>query len=415
MEFWRQFENELLARQFRLDKYAGPYESGAVFRARTSGTPQREVAVKVVAATSRRAKRRASSWKLATELRHPNLLQVYETGSATLGGLRVVYAVMDRADDTLDKLLEERCLTQPEARELLLSSAKALSFLHARGIVHSRLDPREIVALDNLTKLSVDRLKVIDQRPGSPAVSAADDIAALGAVLCKAITGTIGFSSSLPVPLRNILRQCLQPDPKDRWAASDIVTALNVVSSEVRNPAGFGSQIRPLATWKSAAVAVGLAACVLWLGFPSKHRPDSSHPPHATPMQVAPFGERARLRESETNAPATELAGRQITARDLREVWRVVVFQDSNVANANRRADAINEIWPDLNAAVYSLTGDPPFEVIVGATMERATAIRLVKRLRSNGLPEAMLAKTTPPVPQTDEESRANTTGRLRR
>jgi len=402
MEFWRQFENELLARQFRLDKYAGPYESGAIFRARTSGTPQREVEVKVVAATSRRAKRRASSWKLATELRHPNLLQVYETGSATLGGLRVVYAVMDRADDTLDKLLQERCLTQPEARELLLSSAQALSFLHARGIVHTRLEPREIIALDNLTKLSVDRLKVIDQRPGTPAISAADDIAALGAVLCKAITGTVGFSSSLPVPLRNILRHCLQPDAKDRWAASDIVTALNVVSSEVRDPAGFGSQIRRLATWKSAAVAAGLAACALWLGFPTKHRSDSSHPPHAL-AQVAPFGERARLRESETNAPATELPGSQITARDLREVWRVVVFQDSNVANANRRADAINEIWPDLNAAVYSLTGDPPFEVIVGATMERATARRLVKRLRSNGLPEAMLAKTAPPVPQTDE------------
>jgi hypothetical protein len=72
----------------------------------------------------------------------------------------------------------------------------------------------------------------------------------------------------------------------------------------------------------------------------------------------------------------------------------VVVYKDSNVANANRKADAINEIWPDLNAAVLSLTGEPPFEVVIGGTMERAAARKLTKRLRANGLPEATLVKT---------------------
>ena len=63
--------------------------------------------VKVVAATSRRATRRAASWRLAQELQHPNLIQVYGSGSAIMAGLRVVYAVMDYGDVTLERILRE--------------------------------------------------------------------------------------------------------------------------------------------------------------------------------------------------------------------------------------------------------------------------------------------------------------------
>jgi hypothetical protein len=394
MEFWRQFEQELLDGQFRLSKYWGTSENCAIFLSRLSGDEQQRVTVKIMAAAGPQAQHFVSSWNLAKGLQNPNLVHVYESASTTLGGLRVVYAVMDYAEETLEHILEERCLTEAEARELLLCSAQALCYLHSHGIVLAHMVPSALVAVENSTKLSVDHLHRGD-------VSTADDISGLGATVLKALTGRLAapehcaLVSSLPAPFCDILPHCLELDARNRWTADELIAALGRSGS-----AASGSRRLRVANWKFASVAVVLLSSAAWLASLVVHRSGplapkpvpSSMSVSAAPMEGAAVVERRRLREVPLTPP--KITAEPLNSRKARATWRVVVYKDSNVAKANRKADAINEIWPDLNAAVFSLTGEPPFEVVLGGTMQHAAARKLTKRLKARGLPEATPVKT---------------------
>jgi hypothetical protein len=46
-------------------------------------------------------------WRNAMELAHPNLLKIYATGSSVLNGVPIVYVIMERADESLNRVLTE--------------------------------------------------------------------------------------------------------------------------------------------------------------------------------------------------------------------------------------------------------------------------------------------------------------------
>ena len=155
-EFWSQFEEQLLDGRFPLQKHVGGFQSGAIFLSELGGGEQQRVAVKLVSAAASDAQWLGSSWRIAHSLQHPNLVRVYATAQASLGGLRVVYAVTDYAEESLDGILEERCLTESEALELLVASAHALGFLHIKGLLPGLLEPSSIVAVGDAVKLACD-------------------------------------------------------------------------------------------------------------------------------------------------------------------------------------------------------------------------------------------------------------------
>src|SRR5580698_5490833 len=47
-------------------------------------------------------------WRNAMELAHPNLVKIYATGSSVLNGVPIVYVVMERGDESLNRVLAER-------------------------------------------------------------------------------------------------------------------------------------------------------------------------------------------------------------------------------------------------------------------------------------------------------------------
>jgi serine/threonine-protein kinase len=81
------------------------------------------------------------------------------TGRCQSEGTAVLYAVSEYADEVLSEILPERALTPAEAKEMLAPVIDTLSYLHAKGLVHGRLKPSNILAVDDRLKLSGDSLQ----------------------------------------------------------------------------------------------------------------------------------------------------------------------------------------------------------------------------------------------------------------
>lgn len=250
MEFWSQFEGQLLDGQFKLEKFIGLNGACAVFMSELAGQ-DRFIAVKIARSASREAERLICSWKHGKELQHPNLVRVYATGAADLDGLRTVYAATDFADATLDSVIQMRCLTEDEARDLVVSCAEVLHELHRKGFVHAHVRPHTIVAVDVATKLSSDYLHRSAER-GKDALpldeydapetlsrgySPAGDVWSLGITLFQALKQRLPASStdpelqSLPGPFPEIVQRCLDPNPASRPTPRQIISLVQNASS----------------------------------------------------------------------------------------------------------------------------------------------------------------------------------------
>jgi len=164
-------------------------------------------------------------WNNALQLSHPNLLQVYATGSSTLNGVAIDYLVMERADESLSNVLAERPLTPDETRLLLVPAVSALRYLHEAGYRHGRLIASKVLAVGDQLKLSADSVARL-----SDTESAADDMWSLGALLIQTLTQKLPdgeIPAAVPSPFREIAEHCLEPNPRWRWTAEDVESKLN--------------------------------------------------------------------------------------------------------------------------------------------------------------------------------------------
>jgi hypothetical protein len=425
-EFWSQFEGQLLDGRFPLNKYKGSFRSGALFLSELDGGGQQRVAVKLVSAVASDAQLLASSWMIAHRLQHPNVVRVYATAVASLGGLRVVYAVADYAEESLDCVLEERSLTESEARELLESSVHALDFLHGKGLLQGSLEPAAIVSVGEAIKLVSDHLvpvsegRSVRRQPGpydAPEValagrSPASDVWALGAILYQAVTRRLPTAAdhpgmlTLPQPFSRILPNCLAHDPSQRWMPRAIEAGLSGTNSEVtpvaRHPAPANTAtLLPDASrsawWKVAIAALAVALLfVAWFATSrAAKRAAAAITPHATSVKLAPQAPVASQPAPITGkiSPITPPAGQPGLAEGgpaqtpRRSMWRVVVYTYSTAAEAEKKATDINRRWPELRASVFSPADHPPVLVVVGGTMDRDAANRLRRQVLASGFP----------------------------
>ncbi|MGA7415146.1 MAG: hypothetical protein WBW33_32040 [Bryobacteraceae bacterium] len=425
-QYWSQFEEQLLDGRFPLNKHVGRFQSGAIFLSELEGGEHQRVTVKLVSAASSDAQWLGSSWRIAHGLQHPNVVRVYATGQTSLGGLRVVYAVTDYVDESLDCVLEERSLTESEARELLEASARALGLLHGKGLLQGSLEPSAIVAVGDAIKLISDHLmpiadgRAIRPQPGpydAPEVatsgrSPASDVWALGSILYQALTRRLPAAAddpamlALPQPFARILPNCLAPDLSRRWMPRAIEGALGNGRNEPAvvarlaaplNSATLLPTVNRAAWWKIAVAAVAiLLLSVAWFAKTSRATIPAAPPTPAAsqvikparPVPAAPNPAPISGKVSPFTPPAAQprLAESPARARQ-RTIWRVVVYTYSTAAEAEHKAAALNRRWPDLHAAVFSPADHPPVLVVVGGTMDRDAANQLRQRLLASGFP----------------------------
>ena len=219
MPDWKPCEGELADGKFPLERYLGGSEESAVFLTRFDSG---RAAIKFVLPGQERAGELVERWNRAGALHHPHLVHIFAAGTWNLAGMPMAYLVMEYAEENLAEVLRERPLTTEETREMLLPVADALAYLHGQGLVHGDLKPSNILAVEDIVKISSEAVSA-----GDPAA----DIRGLGVTLVQALTrlavtltggGLDPAVDALPLPYREMAQNCLHDDPRLRWSAGKI-------------------------------------------------------------------------------------------------------------------------------------------------------------------------------------------------
>jgi TonB family protein len=266
-ESWKQWEGQIVAARFLLQRYLGGSEHSAVFLTQR-GTPPQKVAIKFIQVEEPDAQLQLSRWQHAAKLSHPHLLRNFDSGRCRLGDFDLLYLLMEYAEENLSQFLRQRPLTPAETRDVLTPALHALAFLHGEDLVHGHLRPSNILAIEDQLKLSSDGISSLAEHtePSNPPaadaqqslpgaslrhsspydapeiakgiISPAGDIWSLGITLVEALTQHLpAFTNSVPqepvVPdtlpalFLDIVRHCLQRDPQRRWTVVEIAARLN--------------------------------------------------------------------------------------------------------------------------------------------------------------------------------------------
>ncbi|HYB62045.1 MAG TPA: TonB family protein [Methylomirabilota bacterium] len=245
IEAWKQWEGQTVDGKFHLRDYLGGSEHGAVFQTLHDDQNPKAAAIKLVAENAPNAGSQLASWQLALTLSHPNLIRIFQTGRCQIGDAKLLYVVMEYAEEDLSQIVPHRPLTENEAVEMLKPAVDALAYLHAKGLVHGRIKPSNIMANGDQLKLSTDGLcragtpisEPGDYDPPETTSSPAGDMWSLGMTLVEVSTQRLlawdrnglrdpDVPGTLPPPLLDIARHCLDRDPKRRWTASCIINLL---------------------------------------------------------------------------------------------------------------------------------------------------------------------------------------------
>jgi eukaryotic-like serine/threonine-protein kinase len=258
---------------------------GVVYKARDTRL-NRSVAIKVLPADKvsdpERKRRFIQEARAASALNHPNIITIYDIGSA--GGSDFI--VMEHvAGKTLDQRIPRKGMKVNEALKLAIKMAAALAKAHSAGIIHRDLKPTNVmVTEDGLVKIldfGVAKLTEVESIEGetrtlqgahassvpslteegmiigtvsymSPEqaegkkVDARSDIFSFGAVLYEMVTGQKAFQGDskvstlaailnknpkpvieinpgVPRELDRIINHCLRKDPARRFQHMDDV------------------------------------------------------------------------------------------------------------------------------------------------------------------------------------------------
>src|SRR5260370_21478040 len=169
-ELGKNWIGKVVDDKFPLRQWLGGSEHSAVFLTERAGGA-RKAAIKLIPAQGLDGDAQLSLWKGIAKLSHPHLIQLFECGRCQIEGTRLLYVVMECADENLAEILPLRALSPAEASEMLPPAAEALGFLHRTGFVHGRVRPSNITATATPIKRSTDSPRKLGRVGGAPAGS----------------------------------------------------------------------------------------------------------------------------------------------------------------------------------------------------------------------------------------------------
>ncbi|MFZ1165737.1 MAG: TonB family protein [Candidatus Sulfotelmatobacter sp.] len=310
-ELWKNWEGRVADGKFPLRQWLGGSDHSAVFLTERTGSEPQKAAIKLIPADSREAAQ-LSRWADAAKLSHPHLIRLFEYGCCQIDETRLLYVVMEYAEENLAEILPLRPLSAAEASQMLRPAAEALDYLHRSGFVHGRIKPSNIMAVGDQLKISADRLCKSGERGDArtPSVydapelvmagpSPAADIWSLGATLLAVLTQNepnlknlarepVVVPETVSQAIREIARRCLQIDPQQRCTASDILNRLQPQASRPPVPVSAGAvETRTSESRSKRWIAVSIAAAalvlVVWVG-----NKFISHQPSVPAAEVSP-------------------------------------------------------------------------------------------------------------------------------
>ncbi|MGA9496761.1 MAG: TonB family protein [Terriglobales bacterium] len=301
-EIWKEWEGRTVDGRFPLGSYLGSSGHSAVFltsaqgdgTAKDGGASER-AAIKLIVADPVDAERQLRRWQAARELKHPNLIRIFQAGRCELEGRSLLYVVMEYAEENLSQILPERALTAEETRGMLAPVLLALQYAHGKNFVHERVQPSNILAVGDEVKLSSDALieagegnrgeKVASgydpPEVGAGLATPAVNVWQLGMTLVEVLTQRLphfdteqgkppAVPGGIPQPFQEMIENCLRVDPARRWTVTQIAECLERPRSEAMAASGSISSASVVGEGEHSAkwpYAIGIAAVALLVVF----------------------------------------------------------------------------------------------------------------------------------------------------
>jgi hypothetical protein len=209
--------------------------------------------------------------RAAGRLDHPGLVAIHDV--VTDGEIDHIVTELVDAPTLADRVVADGPLDEDAASALARQLAAALHAAHTAGIVHGDVSPHTVLfGADGMVRLAgvgvaeaVDpqrttrdpKLLAPELREGGPATPESD-LWAFGATLHVALLGCPPANGEAPEvgggALESALAGLLQPAPRDRPTARQVVTALDAAKSLASTGPGRGRRW----WWAAAGVVVGL-------------------------------------------------------------------------------------------------------------------------------------------------------------
>jgi TonB family protein len=380
-----RWQGQIIDGKFSLLEWLGGSANAAIYRTELPGSTPQPAAIKLIRLGSANATQQISRWKESAALSHSSLLRIFDAGHCQITGTHWLYVVTELAEENLDQVLPVRPLSIAEVSELLPPVLDALRYLHAKGLVHGRIKPSNVFAVNNQLKLSIDSVQPGNQKLGDHLLSAYDspeaesgvlsdasDVWSLGMLLVTAFNQRpvtwsrsgrqdLSVPKSVPAPYAQIAAECLRLNAEERCSLDRINKILRQEPSAPKLVAVPKPATKTIATRKSqprnlhlkliVPVVVVLVALALVIGFASRRStPKSSSsvsvpspqtntvPSDAVPEKPEP----GRRGNSQTLAdgvvdrviPQVPRSARETITGKVRVKVRVSVAPDGNVASA---------------------------------------------------------------------------------
>lgn len=257
----QRWEGSIVDGVYRLDRYLGEGETGAVYQTDFS---RRHAVIKLIPATGTGGDAQLAAWQDAARLSHPHLVRILASGRSDVKGTPVIYLVTEYAEETMAEVLAERRLTPTEARDVLATMLDLLAYLHGQHLAHGQVKASNFLAVGDTLKLSIDSVR--------PSGDPGEDVRMLGAVFNTAL------DSPLPQPFLDITRHALDPNPQTRWTIPEIATRL-----DGRMPVRAAAPSPPVWRFVVPAVVLVVAGILLLIARNTRRAEPAPAPRSAQP------------------------------------------------------------------------------------------------------------------------------------
>jgi len=318
----------VLGGRYEIVRLLGQGGMGAVYQAHDREL-EREVALKIIradmAANPEILKRFKQELILARQITHKNVIRIFDLGQAD--GIKFITMEYIEGEDLQSLLRRKKKLEPKEAANIISQVCRALEAAHAEGVVHRDLKPQNIM-LDKTGRAYVMDFGIArsmmasgmtqtgaligtpdymspEQAKGTT-LDARSDLFTVGIIFYELLSGKAPFESdttmgklwkrtseaarplgeldqTIPQPLCEIVRKCLEIDPGKRFASAgellQQIEAWQGPSAGTRVSIRQASGLPASAKWAGAGIAVALLAAGFFLRSKLSPQPVAAHAP----------------------------------------------------------------------------------------------------------------------------------------